>query len=745
MNNNTSSNGNIIQDQSQTGDLIEEEFDIWNYIRFLTEERWLIAGVTTIIFLLGILYAYNSTPIYRTDALLQVEEIKPTLQGLEELSAAFGGVLPTVTEIEIIRSRSIIGAAVDKLGLTIIERPRYFPLFGKSSAKKYKNSDTLAEPFWGLSNYAWGGERLEIEQLDLPRSYIGNAFILTALKDNGFTLTNTNGEILLEGSIGKLEEKDLEEGGKISIFVKELYARPGTEFDIVKLSQAKIIKNFQGKLGVKEKGRNTGILELYMEGENPNKITKIVNTIANTYVRQNAERRSAEAESTLQFLNKQLPALKSKLDTAESNLNNYRSTTGKINLTLETQSLLDGATNVEQQIQSLKLKRSELKQKYTANHPILLGVKRKINRLENEKLTIGRQIKALPDAEQLSIQLMRDVKVANELYLLLLNKAQELKVIKAGTIGNVRILDTAILPENPIKPRKFLILMVSLILGFMGGITSASIRRNLLRGITDPNWLESTYGVSVYASILHSKKQESIEKKYEKYGKDDLPILALEEPKDLSIEALRSFRTSLQFVMMEAKNNIIAISGSSPTIGKSFICVNLPYVLADTEKTVLVIDGDMRRGHIHRYFSVDRSPGLSEYITGNSKLNDIIRTGENKNISYISSGTIPPNPSELLSSKKFKELLDKLSSNYDVILIDTPPILAVTDGILISQLAGAVFLVLKSGIHHPKEIDNMLRRLSQNNINANGFIFNDVPISAIGRYGYKYNYYNYKY
>lgn len=738
-------NENIAQNHS--GGHAEEEFDIWTYIHFLFEEKWLITGVAAVILLVGFVRAYTATPIYRSDALLQVEETRKTMQGLDDLSAAFGisSSASAASEIEIIRSRSVIGAAIDSLKMAISVTPRYFPFFGKSLASRHPSDEKLANPFLGLSSYAWGGEEVVIDQLDVPKGSISKVFVLRKISKDKYKLLQQSGDEILEGTVGKLEEKLLADGNQYKLFVTKLIANNGAEFELTKSSRTKIIDLIQKNISITERGRSTGILELAFEGENPALIKDILNTISTTYLRQNAERRSAEAQSTLKFLNTQLPELKNKLDITESKLSSFRSQEGNINLNLETKSLLENASNIEKKIEELKLKKSEVGQRYTASHPITIGINKKIKELKKKKVRISKQVKELPEAEQSYIQLMRDVKVANELYLLLLNKAQELKVIKAGTIGNVRILDTALTSEYPVRPKKRRIVISSFFLGILLGLLAAIFRRQVFKGITDPALVEKLFHIPVYANILHSKKQQRLEAKATEKEGDNIPILALEDPKDLSIEGLRSFRTSLQFAMLEADNNIIAISGSSPSIGKSFISVNLPFVLADTDQSVLIIDGDMRRGHMHRYFSSDRSPGLSEYISGNAEFNDVIKSSENKNVSYISSGIIPPNPSELLTSDKFSSLLMQARKEFDLVIIDTPPILAVTDGILISRLAGALFLVLKSGAHHKKEIENMLRRLSQNNIKTNGFMFNDVPLSTIGKYGYKYNYYNYKY
>jgi len=730
---------------SHTTEFTEEEIDLREYLDVIVEARWLVLGITAAVFALGLLYTIAATPIYRSDALLQVEDARPTISGLDDISSALTGEAPAVTEIEIIRSRSIIGVAIDQLGLAISVSPKYIPLFGASSARNYKENK-LANPVWGFSSYAWGGERISVQRLDVSRELKGEALSLVAGENGNYELFDPDGKSLVRGETGKLASVITEANQSIDIFVSDLYAREKTRFKLIRYSRARIVRDFQERLGIKEKGRMSGILEITLEGRDPELTAKVVNSIASTYLRQNAERKSVEAERTLQFLDKQLPDLKDTLNRAETSLNNYRASSGKIDLTLETQGILEKLTEFERGIQTLQLEKTKLTQRFTRDHPAIAGINKQLSDLEVEKKKLEAEIKRLPETEQESIRLTRDVKVANELYLILLNKAQELKVIKAGTVGNVRILDQAIIPDRPVKPRKILILILSLLGGGLLAILSAFIYRGLFHGLEDPNVIEKKFGIPVYVSILHSNIQARLERQLRRSGSECLPVLATEAREDMTIEALRSLRTSLQFALMDSENNVIAFGGPSPGIGKSFISVNFSHILGDAKKKVILIDADMRKGHLHRYYSLERENGLSEILSGTLPAENAIKKTSHENVSFISAGVVPPNPSELLTSDSFSNLIGELSKQYDLVIFDTPPLLAVTDAVIISRISGIFFLILESRKHHVGEIEHSLKRMEHNGVRTQGIIMNNVRSSSYkyGYGGYRYSY-QYKY
>ena len=166
--------------------------------------------------------------------------------------------------------------------------------------------------------------------------------------------------------------------------------------------------------------------------------------------------------------------------------------------------------------------------------------------------------------------------------------------------------------------------------------------------------------------------------------------------------------------------------------------------MADAGKKILLIDADLRKGAINKLFWINRENGLSNVILSAISVQDVTREIPLANIDFIPTGTIPPNPSELLLHERFGQLLDGLSKQYDMIIIDSPPILAVTDSAIISRLAGATLMVIKAGIHTKRELEQSIRRFSQSGVPIKGIVFNDMPQTS-SRYGYGYHYGRYVY
>ncbi|MDZ7662788.1 polysaccharide biosynthesis tyrosine autokinase [Thiohalophilus sp.] len=717
----------------------DDEIDLGQLVAVLVDAKWLIAAITAACVILGVIYALTATPIYQSDALLQIEQKESSIGGLDQLSGMFAGETPAGAEIEIIRSRKILGQTVDNQKLDIHARPDYFPLIGETLARRY-GGEGPAGAFLGLDGYAWGGESIQVQRLDLSADYQGRPLTLIAGEAGRYRLLGPEEEPLLRGQVDQRAT-----GNGIELFVAELTARPGTRFILSKQPRQQAIRRLQSNLTISEQGQKSGILRLTLEGADPQRLAETLDGVASTYLRQNVERRSAEAEKTLAFLNEQLPQLKADLNAAETRLNEYRSNLGSVDLTLETQGVLERMANVEKALQELELKRSELKQKFTANHPALITLQEKREQLVAERDALNREIKQMPEEVQQSVRLTRDVKVANELYLLLLNKAQEMRVIKAGTIGNVRIIDPAIVPIEPIKPKKSLIVVLSLVLGVMLGMFTVFVIRFLNRGVEDPDLIEQQLGIPVYAAVPHSVKQAREAKRVARKGKRRAWLLAANEPDDPVVESLRSLRTSLQFALMDAGNNIMAMTGPSPGLGKSFICANLAYVLAAAGKRTLLVDADLRKGHLHDYFGIERNEGLSGVISGEVALEQAVHKTMQENLDFLPAGIVPPNPSELLLNERLGKTLKSLSSEYDFVIIDTPPVLAVTDATIIARLAGINFVLLRSGVHPLREIEQTIKRLHQNGIKVQGFVFNDLPVRAGGygsasKYAYHYQY-----
>lgn len=739
--------------QSFNGGEPEDEIDLGDLFNTLLDSKWLILAVTLCTLAIGIAKIAIDRPVFQADGLLQIKDKVKPLSGLESLTGILDSNASVAAEIELLNSRMILGKVIHNLHLDIDASPNYFPLIGEAIArqfvKRHGQDGKLAEPLLGLSNYSWGGEFIQVDTFDVPANLENRSFLLEAGEAGRFRLLLDN-ELILEGKVGtsatrqSISDKHTQ---PISIFVSVLQARPGTHFTVIRLSENEAILRLRDKISITEKGKGTGILKLDVESHSPVEAVRILNEIANIYLQQNVEEKSAESQKTLAFLEQQLPDIKAQLDAAVDRLNEYKILKGSVDLDIETRNILGSAVTLKTEITLLQQKRDELRQRFTESHPQIIAIDKQIARLQGQMSAFDRQIGSLPETQQVVLELSRDVQVNTELYTAMLNSMQTLRVAKEGTIGNVRIVDYAILPTEPVKPRKMLITGIAFILGLVMGIFAALFRKMLHQGIEDPGLIEKLLNTPVYATVPHSTDQQMISSRFNKKYALRYPqpnILALTNKEDLAIESLRSLRTTLHFAFLEAKNNTLMITGPSPTIGKSFISVNLAAVMADTGKKILLIDGDMRRGSAHLMIGVSRENGLSELIIGTIEVESAIVKTAHPNLDFISAGTIPPNPSELLLHERFNLLLKNISQHYELVIIDSPPVLAVTDAAIIGRLASTTLMVVKAGDHSARELEQSAKKLLQAGVNLKGIVFNDVPESSSSsvyrRYVYQYAY-----
>ncbi|MBM4952195.1 polysaccharide biosynthesis tyrosine autokinase [Vibrio parahaemolyticus] len=708
---------------------VDDEIDLGKLFGIILDAKWLILCTVVLFSIVGVGVAILSTPIYKADALIQIESkssggISAMVGDMGEL---FSAESSATTEIEIIKSRMILGGTVDKFNLTTVASPNYMPIIGKGLARIQGEQISINVTRFNAPSYAVGIP-LTLEVVDAEQK--------------AFKLTEDNGSVVLEGKVGELLEKN-----GYQFLATELVAQTGDSFTVSKISKLDAINKLQENLSISERGKQTGIISLSFSGEDRTKIQAILNDISQNYFLQNVQRNSAEAEQSLEFLKGHLPDIKTKLTASEDVLNRFRQENESIDLGLEAQSTLKVMVELEAQLNELTFKESEISQRFTQDHPAYKSLLDKRQTLLKEKERLNKQVQKLPKTQREVLRMTRDVEVNQQIYIQLLNKVQELNIIKAGTVGNVRILDSAQSFSKPIKPKKALIVVLATLLGGMAGVAFVLIRAAFHRGVETPDQIEQM-GIAVYASVPKSIQQLEFASKLKRNkskGNNELVLLAEANPADLSIEALRSLRTSLHFAMMEAKNNVLMISGPAPSIGKTFVSTNFAAVAAKTGQKVLLIDADMRKGYLQQCFGLRWDNGLSEYLSGKVAPSNIIKSTSIDNLNVVTRGQVPPNPSELLMHPRFKSFIDDMSAEYDLVIIDTPPVLAVTDPSIVGALAGTTLMVARFDQTTLKEIEVARGRFEQSGVEVKGVILNAVEKKASNSYGYGYGYYNYAY
>lgn len=700
-----------------------DEIDIGRLVGTVIEAKWWVAGITALFAAAAIVYAIFATPIYSADALVRIEQNQGSAL-VQDISNALTSKPPaSEAEIQMITSRLVLGKTVDDLDLDIAVSKNTFPVLGAGWDR-----------LMGRQN-----QTVKVTTFERPAAMADSTFTLDVLSPTTFRFSNDNG-FSVDGKVGEPVNK-----GGVSLMVAGIAADVGASFTIVKYSTLGMINTLQNSLSVTEDGKDSGVLTLTMVGEDKDQIREILNSIARNYLAQNVARKSEEAAKSLEFLEVQLPQVRSQLDIAENKLNAYRQQKDSVDLPLEAKSVLDSMVNIDAQLNELTFREAEISKLYTKIHPAYRTLLEKRRTLEEEKAKLSQRVTAMPKTQQEILRLTRDVESGQQVYMQLLNKQQELKITRASTVGDVRIVDPAITQPGVVKPKKALIVLGSIILGLMLSIVGVLLRSLFNRGIESPQVLEEN-GINVYASIPLSEWQKSRDSVKSTNGVKrykQSQLLAVGNPTDLAIEAIRSLRTSLHFAMMQAQNNVLMMTGVSPSIGKTFVCANLAAVISQTNKRVLMIDCDMRKGYSHELLGTTNDNGLSDVLVGKTAIEHCAKKTSVANFDLVPRGQIPPNPSELLMGERFSELLKWGSANYDLVLIDTPPILAVTDAAIVGRHAGTTLMVTRYAVNTLKEVETSLSRFEQNGIAVKGVILNSIFRRATGYQDY--GYYEYEY
>ena len=700
-----------------------DEIDIGRLVATVVEARWWVLGITTAFALCAAVYTLFATPIYSADALVQIEQNTGNSL-VQDIGSALSNKPPaSEAEIQLIQSRLVLGKTVDDLNLDIAVTKDTFPIFGAGWDR-----------LMGRQN-----ETVNVTTFTLPKAMNEQTFTLNVLNDTSYQLVSDGG-FSARGQVGKVLEHD-----GVTMLVEAIHASLDSQFTVSKFSTLGMINTLQNNLMVTETGKDTGVLSLTFTGEDREQIRQILDSITRNYLQQNVERKSEEAAKSLAFLAKQLPEVRNRLDVAENKLNAFRQDKDSVDLPLEAKAVLDSMVNIDAQLNELTFKEAEISKLFTKAHPAYRTLLEKRQALEDEKSKLNGRVTAMPKTQQEIVRLTRDVESGQQVYMQLLNKQQELKITEASTVGDVRIVDPAIAQPGVLKPKTALIILGSIILGLMLSVVGVLLRSLFNRSIESPQALEE-HGISVYASIPLSEWQKARDnvqtiKGVKRYKQSQL--LAVGNPTDLAIEAVRSLRTSLHFAMMQARNNVLMLTGVSPSIGKTFVCANLAAVISQTNKRVLLIDCDMRKGYTHELLGTNNDNGLSEILIGKGDISSSAKPTSIPHFDLIPRGQIPPNPSELLMSERFGELIAWASSHYDLVLIDTPPILAVTDAAIVGRHVGTTLMVARYAVNTLKEVETSLSRFEQNGIQVKGVILNSIFRRASGYQDY--GYYEYEY
>jgi tyrosine-protein kinase Etk/Wzc len=702
--------------------------------------RWYLIVVTILGGLLSVGYALTATPIYSANALIQVQNKKGnSLLGSLDQVGSLGSQGPSLgSEIEILRSRSVIGLAVEKLKINIsVSVANRVPILGNFLARNLSvDQEGLVIPPIDSIFYAWGGEKLDIERIKVPAYLHGKPLLLTIGQDRTWQLVLEDSNELLATGTGAGEIIT----GLNGEFVWQLgafTARPKTVFRVVVRSLQSSINGVLGSLTTDQANRQSDLIKAAYQSANPVFAARMLNTIAEVYLTQNAERSSAEAKQTLVFLNNELPRVRQALDDSELALNTFRSQTLTVDVTSEMTDILAISSGIESQKLALEIKQRQLALRYDKRHPVMQDLQTTLTGLTIQSEDIAKRLRKLPLAQQDFIRLARNVEVNNQLYIGLLNNTQQLEIAKAGILGNVAIIDAALVPEYPIKPKKSLIVAVGTLASLILGIALTQLMAMVAKVVRDPKKLEMKLGIqtlSVMPLVAEQLEQDDM-------GTKKVFMMAQEMPDSPGIEALRSLRTALLFALSEkTRSKTILITSAVPGQGKSFLSANLSYLLAAMGNKTLLIDADIRKSSLKKYFTHESdTTGLTNALRDELPVNDAIIKEAYPNLDFLPPGPRARNPGDLLSGEKIQQIIHDSAEQYDFVVIDSPPLLPVHDARALAKAVDVSLFVVRQDAVSLNEVEDAIDVFNKSGNRIDGLIFNGFVPSRV-RYGYGYGY-----
>nr|WP_074173495.1 polysaccharide biosynthesis tyrosine autokinase [Caballeronia calidae] len=724
-------------------------------------------------------YAFLATPIYSADAIVRVDPTDLNALGISSQTNTVqqqqqqSGHQATAAEIAVMQSRSVLEPVIGRFGFDVEVKPHTFPILGRVAELLAKQGHP-SSPWLGLDSFAWGGEKLRVGSLYVPPTLEEKPLELTVLDKGSYELRGPDGEIMLRGIVGT-QAKSAE---GVSITINEIVARPGTQFKVVHHNTFDAIETMRRQIRVAEVTKDTGIVQISFTSSHPILTADVANALAEQYIATAVKRQQLNDTNTLEFIRQELPRLGADLRRSEEALSSYQSSSQSLHPTAEAQAYLQGSIELQQRLASLQLQRTQLMQLFTANSPQVQNIDKQLAQLQKASSAFDTRFGRMPTSERRSAELTRDAKVAEAIYLSMVNKAEELSVRRASTSGGAQIVDKALRQYKPIKPNRLLIIGAGGGLGFLGGMLLIFLRRHVMTGVTDPFFVERRLSVPVIGEVLFSQKQAQLDQEIAtttmrhvsprssagstsliKSGelrdshrnpqlegpsvtpeivRERARLLALRFPNEPAVEALRAVRTEVCEELAQRRINIAMLTGPSPSAGKSFVAANLAVLLAEIRLRVLLIDADMRRGNLASFFRQSNPGGLADVLGGTMHVSDAIRSVGVPGLSFMSCGSYPSNPSELLMMPECKKTLNELSEQFDVVLVDTPPILVLTDAAIIARQAGATILVLRSGMQSEDEISDTVRKLQRAGGNLLGSVFNAIPMRSSNwrSYGY---------
>jgi tyrosine-protein kinase Etk/Wzc len=710
---------------------VADEVNIHALFDLLRAGRRTVFGVAAVVFVAALLACVLGEQSFRSSGVLRVNDERATPAGTLSTDAAsslLGQPDKVASEIEMIRSRRVLDEVLRGLALDTVVEPSRFPLVGTLVARLNGGRSEPVQALPGLGRWAWGGEQIRVESLEVAPELLGTSLTLVAEEGNGYSIRSFWGSELLQGRVG---QQSVSADRRVKATVSQLRAAPGTRFTLTPLDHDAAIERLLDNLVVEEQGTGSGVVRVSFTAATPREAADVVNTLMDAYVFKDREKSAAEAARAVSVLRKKIAPLEKQLVEARKKLSAFQSgSAGSPDLGVETAQLLQSAVTLQMKEIDLQAELGKARQSFGPRSTAIRQLEEAIAAVRAERDSLAARLRQIPSTQQELAWLAKDVERLDLIHNTVDTAIINFEVSPAGSVGSIWIVDPAIEVRQPVFPRPSLLLPLALLLGPLLGAAVVLGRRALLRGLDNPEDVEEASGLTVQASVPFSARQARLDKPGKGEDLAETRILALHDPADPAIDALGVLAVGMP------QAGVVMICGPAPAAGKTFLAANLGVMLARAGRSVVIVDADLRRGTLHAYFRSPQEPGIGEYLSGSASVGDMIRRSPVQGLDWVSCGERYAGSYERLRSPAFIEFLATLEASHDVVLVTAPAVLMVPDAMALGKLAAAAYLVVGAAHHRAEEIARSVRKLGAAGVRLEGVVLNRVGELA-GSHGYR--------
>ena len=722
--------------------------DAKEYLRLLLRHKFGLLLTLLLGIGLATLYLISTAPTYEASTLLEVRDSGSLAQ---EDGSVYKEKKDLKEEANILRSRKVLNPIVEQYRLRNDIDAYSIPVLGDVTKRlpalaKWISSLELAKA------YAWGETELEVSQFTVPREWEDEKLTLTVLGNDQYALEREGRSVIDAASVGESIVVELGNYAPLTLLVTKIDAPEGVKFAITKQSLQVTISQISSDLITETSDAKSSMINIKLRGENPKEAANIVNSIAQQYsgVKLSAETRDANAK--LKFYTESLPGVEADYRAAQAALTKFKNDGRIVRQDEQTLAALRQMDRLDADISDLQIELNQKSARYTVGHPDIKRLQKDIAEIQAERNRYAGRVRNAPQVEGDLDALENDFEQAKELYTETVNALNKYERDQKAYVSQVSIIDEALTPRKPISPNALLAMVGGTLATLFLYMLYLTLRSALSTVISDQDALERASGLPVFMNIPKSGAQKRLGSGATVDPRRLLPgatsssralapaesnVLALSKPEDYSIENLRGLRSMLEDVMDGAANNVLMITSPLPSMGKSFVSLNLAVLLAQAGKRVLLIDADYQRGQLHKSLGLPMGPGLPEVVNGKSELKETVKPTSVQNLYCIPRGFMGGDAGrEMPSDKEFSAFMQVVAPRFDIVIIDTPPVLSVATAMSLGKHAGSSIMVIKEGEVKEPQLTEALKRLSFSGVRVNGCILNGSSAPTPRHYAY---------